>query len=91
MSASTDVPHPVDLNGKSPARTPERRLKNVGNEMLVKVQPARVEDLQPKYAQQLRHEGDDTASHGWYSSFSELHLPCVWSHTDHCLASSRIG
>lgn len=66
MSASTEVP---DVNGKGPARTPEHRLPPI--EGLVKVQPARKEDLQPSYAQQIQHDVDDAASHGWYASFSE--------------------
>ncbi|OKL63496.1 hypothetical protein UA08_01553 [Talaromyces atroroseus] len=36
---------------------------------LVQVQPARAEDLQPSYAQQIKHSDDNPDAHGWYASF----------------------
>ena len=38
----------------------------------VKVQPARLEDLQTAYAQTLEHDSDNPTAHGWYASMSEL-------------------
>lgn len=61
MSASTASP-----NGKAPAISPER----IPRDGLVKVQPARLEDLQPKYAQTIQHDEDNPAAHGWYASLS---------------------
>lgn len=37
----------------------------------VQVQPARVSDLQPKYAQQLDYDSDQSAEHTWYASLSK--------------------
>ncbi|KAL1971253.1 hypothetical protein VTN77DRAFT_205 [Rasamsonia byssochlamydoides] len=61
MSASTDM----SVNGKAPATSPERRVRDG----LVMVQPARLEDLQPKYAQTIKHDEENPAAHGWYASF----------------------
>lgn len=57
-----------DVNGKSAQPSSQARNTQGG---YVKVQPARLADLQPKYAQQIDHEGDDTAAHGWYGSLSK--------------------
>jgi hypothetical protein len=38
---------------------------------LVLVQPARAEDLQPSYAQQIKHNQDNPDAHSWYASFSK--------------------
>lgn len=63
---------PTDVNGKAPDQ-PSGSQPPAG---LVNVQPARLSDLQPKYAQQINHEGDDSAAHGWYASFSKC--PLIW-------------
>lgn len=66
MSAPADP----NVNGKAPAQpTGSQHPHRQGQ--LVNVQPARLGDLQPKYAQQIDHDGDDTAAHGWYGSFSK--------------------
>ena len=67
MSGPSEVSNSVSVNGKTAARSPDRRL----HENLVQVQPARVEDLQPRYAQQIQHTDDNPDAHGWYASFSE--------------------
>lgn len=56
----------TNSNGKAP-QTPS----NVPATSLVHVQPARVEDLQPRYAQQIKHDDDNPDAHGWYASMSE--------------------
>ncbi|KAH8695408.1 stomatin family protein [Talaromyces proteolyticus] len=61
MSGPSELSNGV-TNGKA-AANPERRF----NESLVQVQPARVEDLQPQYAQTLKHDNDNPDSHGWYA------------------------
>lgn len=38
---------------------------------LVQVQPARREDLQPRYAQQIAHDDENPAAHSWYASMSK--------------------
>ena len=68
MSAPADP----TVNGKAPAEQTSSSRNAQGQ--LVSVQPARVSDLQPKYAQQISHDGDDTAAHGWYGSFSKFPL-----------------
>ncbi len=50
---------PSHLNGNSSAAT--------SHQPLVKVQPPRLEDLQPSYAQTLE-SGQDASNHGWYGS-----------------------
>ncbi|KAE8557197.1 hypothetical protein EYB25_001903 [Talaromyces marneffei] len=50
-------------NGKAP-QAPGNRPAN----SLVQVQPARAEDLQPRYAQQIKHDDDNPDAHGWYAS-----------------------
>jgi hypothetical protein len=63
MSASTGL---ASTNGKAPAANPERR------EPLINVQPPRLEELQPKYAQHIDHDQDNPETHGWYASFSRF-------------------
>lgn len=60
----------ASTNGKAPVVGPERRP----HDGLVQVQPARLEDLQPKYAQTIKHDEDNPAAHGWYASMSESFL-----------------
>ncbi|KAM5435207.1 hypothetical protein MferCBS31731_006348 [Microsporum ferrugineum] len=67
-------------NGKAPAiqRDPQQQQQGepeasgVGfrpHHDLISVQPARLDDLQPRYAQVLRPDEDNPAAHSWYSSF----------------------
>lgn len=70
---STNYPTPSAVsNGKTPAHS-----RGSG---LVKVEPARVEDLQPSYAQTLKHNEDNPDAHGWYASFSKLIGPAMNRH-----------
>lgn len=65
MSNPITIPQ---ANGKAPAQGPTVRQLNSQNG-LVHVQPARLEDLQPRYASQVQHSSDDPAAHGWYAGF----------------------
>lgn len=68
MSSSSD-PVKTTLpptNGKAPARDP-----SMIQDRIVQVQPARIEDLQPSYAQKIQHAEDNPEAHGWYASLSE--------------------
>jgi hypothetical protein len=38
---------------------------------LVNVQPARLGDLQPRYAATLQHDHDNPDAHGWYAQMSK--------------------
>ncbi|OJD20487.1 hypothetical protein ACJ73_08177 [Blastomyces percursus] len=61
---------PLASNHKAPSSGPPPT--NVGfrpsNNGIVTVQPARLEDLQPSYAQVLKHPDGDATVHGWYAS-----------------------
>jgi hypothetical protein len=58
----------ADVNGKAPVQQPTNPARAPGAG-LVNVQPARLDDLQPKYAQQIQHGEDNPDAHGWYASF----------------------
>ncbi|KAL1857149.1 hypothetical protein Plec18167_004624 [Paecilomyces lecythidis] len=60
MSAPTDA---TSSNGKVPENP------NVGfrPSNVVKVQPARLDDLQPRYAQRIQHSEENPEAHGWYA------------------------
>ncbi|KUL91796.1 hypothetical protein ZTR_01138 [Talaromyces verruculosus] len=62
-SLSTPTNGHTNGNGKAP-----QTQGNVPATSLVHVQPARVEDLQPRYAQQIKHDDDNPDAHGWYAS-----------------------
>lgn len=74
MSASADP----NANGKAPAERsglpPSHHHTGT-----VKVQPASVSDLQPKYAQQLKYDTDQAAEHSWYASLSKCLGNHYWS------------
>lgn len=61
----------ADVNGKAPVQPPTNPARAPGAG-LVNVQPARLDDLQPKYAQQIQHGEDNPDAHGWYASFSKF-------------------
>jgi hypothetical protein len=65
MSGPSEISTSATTNGKTATRRPGSL------EHLVQVQPARVEDLQPRYAQQIQHDDDNPDAHGWYAGFSE--------------------
>lgn len=61
----TDNSHTSSANGKAPL------LDNNApplNDSLVKVEPPRREDLQPSYAQVIKPDTQDEATHGWYGN-----------------------
>lgn len=41
---------------------------------LVNVQPARLSDLQPRYAATIQHDDDNPDAHGWYAQLSKWPL-----------------
>ena len=60
-------------NGASGYRPPQSRTTGTGrNGGMVNVEPPKMEDLQPDYAQTLH--ADDAAAQGWYGSMSRLRL-----------------
>lgn len=62
----------VRENGKAPDQVPDQVPTRTPRERpLVNVQPARLADLQPRYAAQIDHQDDNPDAHGWYSSLSE--------------------
>ncbi|RJE21458.1 Stomatin family [Aspergillus sclerotialis] len=71
------TPADPSVNGKAPAQPTGSQPTYHPQDQLVNVQPARLSDLQPKYAQQINHEGDDTAAHGWYGSFMHGLGECI--------------
>ena len=80
----------MDLNGKSVDGyhngAGSRGATTAAPNMLA-VQPPRREDLQPAYAQTLRGESEDAATHGWYGSMSRncpyTPFPLKWLLTIH--------
>lgn len=76
-SQNWDESVPLASNHKAPSTGP--LPSDVGfrpsNNGLVTVQPARLEDLQPSYAQVLKHPDGDANVHGWYASMSKSILP----------------
>lgn len=57
-----------DINGKAPLRDPPAAR---AGQSLVNVQPARLSDLQPRYAAVIKHGDDNPDAHGWYAQLSE--------------------
>jgi len=55
-------------NGKAPEQPEASTDIGFRPQPLVKVQPARLEDLQPSYAQVMRHDEGTDAGHSWYAS-----------------------
>ncbi|KAJ9217426.1 hypothetical protein DTO166G4_1057 [Paecilomyces variotii] len=62
MSAPTDA---TSSNGK--AAVPESNHVGFRPNTVVKVQPARLDDLQPRYAQRIQHSEENPEAHGWYA------------------------
>ena len=67
MTTLTDT---VVTNGKAPEQPESSTDIGFRPQPIVKVQPARLEDLQPSYAQVMRHADGNEAGHGWYASMS---------------------
>ncbi|KAI9036281.1 slipin family protein [Aspergillus affinis] len=64
----------ADTNGKAPAQPSGSHHHQTG---LVHVQPARLGDLQPKYAQRLEHNDDNPDAHGWYAGMIHSLGECI--------------
>lgn len=65
-------------HGKARARSPSPShsgFKPPGGSEIITVQPARLEDLQPSYAQVLHHPTQGSAGHGWYATISKSTNP----------------
>ncbi|KAJ5924476.1 hypothetical protein N7466_008663 [Penicillium verhagenii] len=63
-------------NGKAPALDPENAPRSTAHG-LVKVQPARLSDLQPKYAATIDHGVENPEAHGWYSQLIHNLGACI--------------
>ncbi|CAI7677472.1 hypothetical protein N7533_006663 [Penicillium manginii] len=61
--------------GKAPIQHPESSRHDERG--LVKVQPARLQDLQPKYASKIDHDEDNPEAHGWYSKLIHSLGECI--------------
>jgi hypothetical protein len=62
----------MSVNGASTSKAPVNQSEDrAGHHRgLVKVQPARLEDLQPRYASTIQHEEENSEAHGWYARLS---------------------
>ena len=63
----------MSVNGASTSKAPEnfQPPQQPPQQHLINVQPARPNELQPKYAQQIEHDDDNPDAHGWYAGFSK--------------------
>ncbi|CAG8296142.1 unnamed protein product [Penicillium olsonii] len=59
-------------NGKAPAEEPQ-----LSQPHLINVQPARPDELQPKYAQKIQHDDDNPDAHGWYAGLIHSLGECI--------------
>ncbi|KAJ6115630.1 hypothetical protein N7523_006047 [Penicillium sp. IBT 18751x] len=60
---------------KAPVGEPERHPQH--DRGLVKVQPARLDDLQPRYASTIQHDQDNPEAHGWYARMIHSLGECI--------------
>jgi hypothetical protein len=58
----------MSVNGASNSKAPEPQSPR---QHMINVQPARMNELQPKYAQHIQHDDDNPDAHGWYAGFSK--------------------
>jgi hypothetical protein len=65
MSTEENIP-----NGKAPVQSAPALSSHAHGP--IAVQPARLTDLQPSYAQQIQHDADNPDAHGWYASMSKF-------------------
>ncbi|EPS30168.1 hypothetical protein POX_b02820 [Penicillium oxalicum] len=63
-----------DINGKAPLRDPPAAR---AGQSLVNVQPARLSDLQPRYAAVIKHGDDNPDAHGWYAQLIHALGECI--------------
>jgi len=64
-------------SGKTPVHERDDR-QPYHERRLVNVQPARVDDLQPKYAQTIQHDEENPEAHGWYASCSKCNVQLLY-------------
>ena len=64
----------MSVNGTSSAKAPVRdpQQSSRADRGLVKVQPARLADLQPRYASTIQHDEENPEAHGWYARMSRF-------------------
>jgi hypothetical protein len=62
----------MSTNGAGSSKAPE---DHPVPQRLVNVQPARMGDLQPKYAARIQHDDDNPDAHGWYAAMSTSRQP----------------
>ncbi|KAJ5692929.1 hypothetical protein N7462_002352 [Penicillium macrosclerotiorum] len=71
----------MSVNGASNSKAPlqEHDNPNVARNGhgLVKVQPARLDDLQPRYASTIQHDQDNPEAHGWYARLVHTLGECI--------------
>lgn len=64
MATEANIP-----NGKAPVHSAPGHSAHTRGPVVV--QPARIDDLQPSYAQQIQHNADNPDAHSWYASLSK--------------------
>jgi hypothetical protein len=64
----------MSTNGAGASKAPENPQ---AAQHLINVQPARMGDLQPKYAARIQHDDDNPDAHGWYAGMSKFALISV--------------
>ena len=67
----------TDKPWKSPAQDSPSTPRHHHDRSLINVQPARMGDLQPKYAARIQHDDDNPDAHGWYAGMSKFALISV--------------
>ncbi|KAJ6166965.1 hypothetical protein N7470_002412 [Penicillium chermesinum] len=64
-------------SGKAPVLEPQTDNHARQPDRLVNVQPARLSDLQPKYASVIQHDNSNPDAAGWYASFMHSLGECI--------------
>ncbi|KAF4151688.1 hypothetical protein CNMCM8927_000280 [Aspergillus lentulus] len=70
MSTEANIP-----NGKAPVQSVPGHSAHTRGPVVV--QPARLDDLQPRYAQQIQHDADNPDAHSWYASLIHTLGECI--------------
>ncbi|GFF63431.1 putative band 7 family protein R614 [Aspergillus lentulus] len=70
MSTEANIP-----NGKAPVQSAPGHSAHTRGPVVV--QPARLDDLQPRYAQQIQHDADNPDAHSWYASLIHTLGECI--------------
>lgn len=80
----------MSANGPSSSKAPAQESQHPEHG-LVKVQPARLSDLQPRYASTIQHEEDNSAAHGWYARLSKSRFSSFIIHLSDRTSPNRIN